>query len=153
MAENPEHLVAGALRPDPQDVVEVEVDLFMILVEVRARGVREAVVLAQDQRHAAGARAGAGGGVEEVQDVLDLEGEVFACFDVGEEDGGAFVAEVVEVQADFGGGEVVGADWRRGGGGGVAGRVVGAGDGGHGLLEVGGGDWHGGVRRGVYVGR
>lgn len=46
MADYPQHLVACAFRPDAEDVVEVYVDLFVVVVEVCACCVREAVVLA-----------------------------------------------------------------------------------------------------------
>ena len=55
-----------ALRPDALDVVQVDVDLLVVVVEVGAGRVREAVVLAQDDRDAAGPRTAASGGVEEV---------------------------------------------------------------------------------------
>ena len=51
------------------------------------------------------------GVVEEVKDVLNLGGEVFVAVDVGEEDLGAFVGEVAELEAEEGGGEGVFADY------------------------------------------
>lgn len=109
MAQDAEQLVAGAGRGLPRDVAEVEVDLLVVVVEVGAGGVGEARVGAQDEGDAAGAGAGAvRGGVEEVEDGLDEGGEVLGGFDVGEEEGGGVVGEVLEVQAEFGGWEVVG---------------------------------------------
>lgn len=73
------------------DVLCADVDLFVVGVEVEAGGVCHAVEGADDECHAAGGGAVGdgcffGGVVEEVEDVLDLGGEIFVAVDVGEED-------------------------------------------------------------------
>lgn len=98
------------------DVLGADVDFFVVAIEVQARGVGYTVESANDESHAAGAGAvGSGGffrgGVEEVEDVLDLGGEVLVAVDVGEEDGGAFVGEVAEFEAEEGSGEGVFAEY------------------------------------------
>ena len=118
MADDSQGLVARRgvfARGEGGDVVAIQMDLFMVGIEICTSRVGYAVHRSQNESD--GARAGTdclGVGVEEVEDVLDLRGEVFGAFGVGEEYAAAFMTEVVEVEAESGGGEGVFAD-REGG--------------------------------------
>lgn len=101
------------LGPNAGDVPQGEVDLLVVAVEVRPRGVGDAGHVPQDEGHGPGGRGSGGGarggGVQVAEDVADGRGEDVGGVDGGEEGDGATVGEVSDLEADRGDGKVLAA--------------------------------------------
>lgn len=102
----------GGARPDAGNVAEADVNLLVVVVEVRAGGVGDAAHVAQDDGDRAGRRHMGGRigdmglfSVEQALDMGDGGGQDGGSVDGLEEDVGAFVDDIADFEAQFGLGE------------------------------------------------
>lgn len=125
VGDDASNFVGDAVFGDAVDIVETEVDFFVVVVELGAERVCDAVHAAEDECY--GSRAGDGGGgvgwrgVEKAQDVVDAIGNAVGDVEGCEDAGCAGVAEVADLEAQFGKGEV---GWFGSWGGGCSWRCI-----------------------------
>lgn len=73
------------------DVVEVDVNLFMVVVKICSSSVCNAVHFSEDESHRSCSRSLGVGLIEQIEDILNLLLDVFVALDLGEEVRAAFV--------------------------------------------------------------